>query len=303
MGYFELPGGDTCIFRRMTARDVDAALGVMQASEGALPRTYPPPAPDASLPERKTRLLTKLLAVPGTSAHVAAVGDKIVAMVAAVRQDDVWGLPTLFVAPGYHGKRIGSSLLAAARETASDAAYNLIVSSTDPKAMRSYSSLGLSITPAMGASGNVDTSALPPTPHVFVADRTALNLVDEVDRRLRGGSRAPAAALLLDEGGEFLAARDGSARGFAIHLRGAPLFDGSPLILGADTQQLAEELFVAFLRAAAGAPVTVYFLTHRQQWAFRLAVLARLDLFPMGPIFSKGYRELPEHWILSGFFF
>lgn len=290
-------------YRAMKARDAEAVVAVMSAATASLQFNCPLPRPDQTLRERQIGLLEALLTEPRTSAHVAAIGNRLVGMGVAIRQSAVWGLSTLFVSPECHGLRIGSTLLARTREGNRDASFGLITSSHDPKAIRAYSRLGFELIPAMGAAGNVDLALLPAPPHVATGGRGDLGIVAEVDQRLRSGSRASAAGFLLDQGAELLVAESGSARGFAVHLGGRPLFDGSPLILGADTQQLAEELFTAMLRATVGAPVAVYFLTHRQQWALRLAMRAGLDLFQMSPTFSYGYTALPQYWIPSGVFF
>lgn len=295
--------GQHVTYRDMVPHDVGPALTVMRLSEGQVSRTYPGPTSDSDLGNRQLRLLEQLLLVPGTAAHVATSGDQIVGMSVALRQENLWGLSTLFVAPGHQGKGIGSTLMKYAMQSAEDARYRLIISSADPRAMRTYLSAGFRLNPAMGATGSIDPSALPATRHVTVGEAADMDVVAKVDSRLRGGSRASIGNLLIKEGARLLVARHKNAHGFVIHLHGAPLFCGTPLILGADTQLLAEELFVAFLRETHGKTVNLFFLTHRQQWIYSLLERLRFDLFQIPPVFSNGYRALPAFWIPSGIFF
>ena len=294
---------DRFLFRDMRREDVDAAIDIMVAAEAATPVSHPLPRPDATFRARRVAILSSLIGKPGTYAVVAESRGKIVGQALALQEGPLWGLSLLFVDPELHGRRIGSTLLRMCREWGADATLWLIESSADQKAMRAYSALGFRFNPAMGAAGTVDPSLLRPTPQVRKAGKEKLEGVAAVDRRLRGASRATRVEILLDNGAELLWAEDKDAAGFAVHLSGRSFIDGSPIILGADTRELAEQLLIAFLRATAGDNVGIYSMSARQDWALRITMHAGLTLFPMAPTFSRGFDQLPEFWLMSGVFF
>jgi GNAT superfamily N-acetyltransferase len=294
---------DRFLYREMQPEDVDAAIDIMVAAEAATPVSHPVPRPDATFRARRVAILSSLIGKPGTYAVVAESRGRIVGQALALQDGPLWGLSLLFVDPGFHGRRIGSTLLRMCRDWGADATLGLIESSADQKAMRAYSALGFRFTPAMGAAGTVDPTLLPPTPQVRKVGKDKLEGVAAVDRRLRGASRATGVEILLDNGAELLWAEDKDAAGFAVHLSGRPFIDGSPIILGADTRQLAEQLLTAFLRATAGDHVGIYSMSARQDWALKITMQTGLNLFPMAPTFSQGYDQLPEFWLMSGVFF
>ena len=302
-GTIEDDGTDSFLFREMRREDVEAAIDTMVAAEAATPVSHPHPRPDAGFRARRVAILSALIGKPGAYAVVAESRGRIVGQALALRDGPLWGLSLLFVDPVLHGRRIGSTLLRMCREWGADATLGLIESSADQKAMRAYSALGFRFNPAMGAAGIVDPALLRPTPHVRKAAQEKLEGVASVDRRLRGASRAAGVEILLDNGAELLWAEHKDAAGFAVHLSGRPFIDGSPIILGADTGELAEQLLTAFLRATAGDHIGIYSMSARQDWALKLTMQAGLNLFPMAPTFSQGYDQLPEFWLMSGVFF
>jgi GNAT superfamily N-acetyltransferase len=302
-GIADNDNADGFLFREMRREDVEAAIGIMVAAEAATPVSHPVPRPDVTFRARRVAILSSLIGKPGAYAVVAESRGRIVGQALALRDGPLWGLSLLFVDPALHGRRIGSTLLRMCRVWGADAGLGLIESSADQKAMRAYSALGFSFTPAMGAAGIVDPTLLRPTPQVRKAGKEKLEGVASVDRRLRGASRAAGVEILLNNGAELLWAEDKDAAGFAVHLSGRPFIDGSPIILGADTRELAEQLLTAFLRATTGNHVAIYSMSARQDWALKLTMQAGLTLFPMAPTFSQGYDQLPEFWLMSGVFF
>lgn len=294
---------DGVLYREMRQEDAEAAIDIMIAAEAATPVNHPIPPPDSTFRARRVAILTSLIGRPGACAVVAESRGKLVGQALAIRNGPLWGLSLLFVDPTLHGRRIGSTLLRMCREWGHDAKLGLIESSADQKAMRAYSALGFQLAPAMGAAGIIDPAFLRPTPHVQTAGKEKLERIALIDRKVRGASRAEAVEILLDNGAQLLWAEQGSSAGFAVHLSGRSFIDGSPIILGADTRELAEELLTAFMREVAGRQIGVYSMSARQDWALRVAMQARLTLFPMAPTFFYGYEQLPDFWLMSGVFF
>ena len=294
---------DSVLYREMRRQDVEAAIDIMVAAEAATPVNHPVPRPDPTFRARRVAILTSLIGRPGAYAVVAESDGRIIGQALALRDGPLWGLSLLFVDPTFHSRRIGSTLLRMSRRWGEDATLGLIESSADPKAMRAYSALGFGFVPAMGAAGTIDAALLRPTPHVRKASKEKLEKIAIIDRKLRGASRAQGVEILLDNGAELLWAEKGDSGGFAVHMSGRPFIDGSPIILGADRRDLAEELLTAFLRTSAGDHVGIYSMSSRQDWALKLAMQAGLTLFPMAPTFSLGFDQLPELWLMSGVFF
>jgi GNAT superfamily N-acetyltransferase len=296
-------GTDSVQFREMRREDVEAAIDIMIAAEAATPVNHPIPPPDSTFRSRRMSILSSLIGKPGAYAVVAELQARIVGQALAIRTGPLWGLSLLFVDPTLHGQRIGSTLLRMCREWGQDAAFGLIESSADQKAMRAYSALGFRLAPAMGAAGIIDPALLQPTPCVRRAGKEKLASIGAVDNKLRGASRADAVEILLDHGAHLLWAEDTGSAGFAVHLSGRSFIDGSPIILGADSRELAEQLLSAFLREVAGRQVGIYSMSARQDWALKIAMQSGMTLFPMAPTFFYGYEQLPEFWLMSGVFF
>ena len=79
-------------------------------------------------------------------AWVAADGDSVVGMAACIRRASFWGLSMLFVDPARQNQGLGRQLLDAGLASASGAGVRMILSSSDPRALRRYSQAGLAAT-------------------------------------------------------------------------------------------------------------------------------------------------------------
>jgi hypothetical protein len=184
-------------------------------------------------------------------------------------------------------------VLAGALRTLEGCRGGIILSSSDPRAMRRYVRAGFAVRPCLAAAGALNRSRLPAglksRPGDVDADR---ELLDAVSRHVRGASHAPDLAMLLDAGSELLV-HDGG--GFAF------VRDGAPVLLGAYTDAVATDLAWSCLATgAAGAPVHLDFLSQGNDWAIGLALDAGLALSPDGPVFARGEAGPLAPYLPSG---
>src|SRR5262249_32524553 len=152
----------------------------------------------------------------------------------------------------------------------------LILSSRDARAMRRYARAGFALHPAVTSRGHIRQDALPTTNAVRAGGARELELAAEVDRRIRRASHRPALVKLIEEGAQLLWHDHG---GYAL------VHEGRPLVLAADHEASATELFFAALarRPHTQREVEVQWLTADQQWAIEASLRAGLELHPVGP--------------------
>ena len=136
---------------------------------------------------------------------------------------------------------------------------------------------------------------LPATPAVREGGIDDLDLVAEVDVDVRGAARAPDVSHLLEEAGQLLMV-DGA--GYVV-VRD----EGRPVLLAARDDGAATALLFA---ALAGAPrdreTEMGWITAGQQWAIRAALVAGLELHPVGPVMLRGFDRPPAPYLPSGAF-
>ncbi len=283
--------------RAMTRSDVAGAMDVVRASGQAEERAQgrePAPMPDEAWRQFRRRT-ERFLERDPQGAFVAVEGDAVVGVAQSIRRSSFWGLSMLFVHPGAQSHGLGRRLLEAALPYSRDADVRMIMASTDPRAVRLYSSAGLAVHPAMSAEGEVDRSAIPTGLAGRAAGAGDLELVASVDESLRG-SRAEDVAFLLGQGATLEVVDGGGGRGYVLYQA------GRLRMLGATDRRAAEQLLWRFL-AGSGPKVELHGLTAGQDWAVRLALAARLRVRPAGPLFVSGMPHPPELWIPSGWYF
>src|SRR3954447_2719476 len=223
-----------------------------------------------------------LIELDPAGAWCAEDGDgRIVGLALALVREGLWGLSLFAVAAEHQSQGIGRALLDAALTYAEGTRGQIILSSTDPRAMRRYARAGFELRPAVAAAGIVDRTALPP-PHPEIRDATGDDLAatEPVSRAVRGATHAPDIPNAIARGDTLLVLAD---RGFVLHR------DGGVRLLAATDEEAATALLWAALAAAPpGATASVDFLSAQQGWAVRVCVEAGLALSPDGPIFTRG---------------
>lgn len=228
-------------------------------------------------------------------AWVAEDGERVVGMVAAIRRLSFWGLSMLFVDPHWQSRGVGRRLLEAGLEYAAGAEVRMILSSSDPRALRRYSLAGLDIHPTVEARGTIDPSAVPRDLDGRWGDAGDLDLVADVDAGLRR-SRAEDVEYLMGVGARMQVIDRGGDRGYVVHR------DGRLLMLGADGDSAASVLLWRFL-AQAGGEAEIWGMTARQNWAVKVVLAAGLQLASAGALFLAGQDGPPRAWLPSGWYF
>lgn len=145
--------------------------------------------------------------------------------------------------------------------------------------------------PSMRAEGEIRRDQLPALRFVRDGDENDLDMLEFIDRRLRGASRGADHSLFLG-GARLFIAEDKSARGYAYaHPNGAPL------TVAASTTALARELLFACLASGTpgNAPV-VRNITGEQRWAFDVVRRLGMDLHIAGPVIVRG-MALPSPYL------
>ncbi|HEY3020054.1 MAG TPA: GNAT family N-acetyltransferase [Solirubrobacteraceae bacterium] len=228
----------------------------------------------------RSRIAHLLETDPG-GAWVAESGGRVVGVALALLREGLWGLSLFAVEPELQDNGIGRRLLEAALGYADGARGAMVLSSTDPRAMRRYALAGFALRPLVAAAGIVDRAALPARhPDVHAATGDDLEATEAVSRAVRGATHAPDLPNALANGNEVLVLGE---RGFVVHR------DGSPRLLAALDEEAAEALLWSALAASPpGATVQVDFISAGQDWAIAVLLAARLALSPEGPLFVRG---------------
>ncbi len=197
----------------------------------------------------------------------------------ALVREGMWGLSYLAVDPGVQARGVGRELLDRAWAHGAHARGRIVLSSTDPRAMRRYARAGLALRPCVAAAGIVDRSRLPaPSPAVRPSDD--VEATAPVSRHVRGATHHHDLPLDLDAGMRLLRHGD---RGFVV-------FDDTTvkLLAARDEPAAVALLWAALADTAPGATVQVDFLSAGQDWAVSVLLEAGLVLSPDGPIFTAG---------------
>jgi len=229
---------------------------------------------------------------PG-GAWVAEEDGELVGIALAIVREGVWGLSLLAVRPDRQAQGLGRALLDTTLLGSEDAP-GIILSATDPKAMRRYARAGFDVLPAVAAAGIVTERPRSHATEVDVA--RAAPVAERAGRRVRGAAYARSdLELFAARGSRFFVA--GDDEGFAV------ANDTSVPLLAAASEQVAIELLRACLASAPrGGTFEVEFLTAGQDWAVRVALDAGLALSPFGPVFVRGVLGPLRPWIPSGAF-
>jgi GNAT superfamily N-acetyltransferase len=288
----------SAIVRLMTADDVVAASTAQANAFAALDRAEgldPPEPTDAYWTRLRTRHHHFLTHDPG-GAWVAQDEGRIVGIALALRRESLWGLSLLAVDPQAQSAGVGRRLLDASLSYADGCERAVILSSQDPRAMRSYATSGFDLFPQVEARGAPDRTAIPAgSRRVRTGKVEDAVLADSVDRDVRGAPRGPDHVRLATDMPMFVV-DDSEGRGYA-YLRD----DGIVMALAATDDVSATALLWACMGAVAdaGVPISIDHMTAEQQWAIRACYQARLVVAPSGPVFWRGATP-PRPYLPNG---
>jgi GNAT superfamily N-acetyltransferase len=268
--------------RLMTPDDVAATE---RMAWSALQTQIPAEFVDAVEEEHRARRarfrIAHLQRTDPAGAWVADHDGEIVGVSLALVRERVWGLSLFGVHPDHQSRGIGRRLLDAALGYADGSRGAIILSTTDPRAMRRYALAGFDILPCVTFAGVVDRGAIPAglrtRPGSAADDR---ELCDAVSRHVRGAAH-----------GEDLDALERTGSALLVHDDGgwAAVRDGSPMLLAARDETIATDLlWSALATSKPGESVHVDFVRAGHDWAVRACLAARLAMGPEGPVFVRG---------------
>ncbi|HEX4655125.1 MAG TPA: GNAT family N-acetyltransferase [Mycobacteriales bacterium] len=282
--------------RPLAEADVDAAREVQTRSFAAHDRAYGDPVPpvnDAVIERQRGRFRHFLNHDPQGS-WVAVADGAVLGTALALRRDSLWGLSLLAVDPEAQSRGIGRQLLAASLRYADGVDTAVILSSRDPRAIRSYATAGFDLHPQIRAHGQLDRSVLPrPDPRVRTGDASRADWADDVDRAVRGAARGADHQILTGLAQMFVV-DDTTGRGYA-YLRA----DGRIVTVAATDDETATALLWQCLAIEQDVEREIDHVNAGQQWAVRVALAARLTLEPAGPVFWRG-RTPPASYLPDG---
>ncbi|MFC4497547.1 GNAT family N-acetyltransferase [Streptomyces ovatisporus] len=274
---------------------VPAEPGTAAQGGGALPAMPPPGAGNPARSRERVRHLVRT--DPRGSWLAADAAGRPVGAAQSLVREGTWGLALLAVLPEAQGKGVGKALLERTLEYGRACLRGLICCPGDPVAARVYRRAGFELHPAMRLEGTVDPApAAGPDGPVVPGSGTHRDLMDSVDRRLRGGAHGPDHEFLLRHCRLFVA--DDLAGSGYCYLRE----QGRVELLAATSRRLAARLLsAALLSLPEDVPATVPYVTAEQQWAVDVGLAAGLRPGNAGYVCLRGMRA-PSPYIPSGGF-
>ena len=248
------------------------------------PRGGPEPQPRSAARGAQwvERTLHVLRTDPG-GCWVAEVDGEMIGCATSLTRELMWILSTYVVRPGLQGQGIGKALLAAALHHGRGCLRGMLSASADAKAIRRYRAAGFSLHPQMYLSGSVDRSAIPVVEKVRDGSAGDFELMDSIDRRVRGAAHGPDHALLL-EMFRLVVSDPSTGSGYAFHAT-----DGMPALLAATNRRTAARLLWECL-AASGESVRVPHVTAANEWAIDVGLAAGLSVETAGYLALRGMK-------------
>ncbi|MFE9421899.1 GNAT family N-acetyltransferase [Kitasatospora sp. NPDC006697] len=286
---------------RDSAADAETVREIAQAAFGRLTAR-----PDGTPGHRPTeaqdifhRARTRHLAAtdPG-GCWLALSGERPVGFALSLRREGLWALALTAVLPEYQGRGIGRLLLERAGEHGHGCLRGMITVSVDPAAARRYRLAGFHLHPTMRLTGLVDRDRLPPPSDLAVLPGTVKHqeLLDSIDRRVRGSAHGPDHPMMLAHYEELLVCDTVVGSGYCYR-------DGGTVkLLAATSKRLAARLLAeALARVPVGTPAKVEWLTAEQEWAVDVGLELGLTLENHGYLAVRGMQPPPAYLPSGGF--
>ncbi|MEI7057966.1 GNAT family N-acetyltransferase [Nocardioides sp. CCNWLW239] len=207
----------------------------------------------------------------------------------ARREDTLWFLCTFAVRPGLQGQGLGKRLLDAAMAYGADCPHWMLSASDDPKALRRYRLAGFDLHPQLMLHGEVDRSRLVAVDGVREGSAADLDLLDAIDRKVRGAARGRDHTTLAGTG-SLLVDVEGGGYAYAA--------DNGPTLLAAIDEETATRLLWECLARTDGEAAMSH-VTGANQWALDVGLAARLRIGTEGVLGVRGMAP-PAPYIHNG---
>ena len=214
----------------------------------------------------------------------------------SLKRDLTWMLGAFAVRPGVQGRGVGRQLLDAALSYGSGCLRAMIAASDDPAALRRYRLAGFTLHPTLRLHGTVPRAALPVVERVREGSAGDTDLMNSVDRQVRGAAHGVDHDFLTRSYRLVVADRPAGS-GYVYVARG-----GGPYLLAATSRRTAADLLWESLAATSpDEPVTVGHVSAANEWALDVGLAARLELGTQGHLALRGMRP-PTPYLHSGGF-
>jgi GNAT superfamily N-acetyltransferase len=244
----------------------------------------PPPSPRTATHSAAWQARTEhLLATDPGGSWVAERDAEMVGFVTSFTRELMWILATYVVKPGLQGQGIGRALLATALHHGRGCLRGMLSASSDTKAVRRYRAAGFSLHPQMHLVGTVDRSAIPVVEKVRDGSAADFELMDSIDRRVRGAAHGPDHEWLLSTF-RLVVSDSSTGSGYAFHAS-----DGTPMLLAATNRRTATRLLWECLAATDGRGYVPH-VTAANEWAIDVGLAARLELQQSGYLGLRNMR-------------
>jgi DNA-binding IclR family transcriptional regulator len=191
---------------------------------------------------------------------------------------------------------VGKQLLAAALHYGDACLRGMISASDDPLAVRRYRLARFDLHPMMLLRGAVPRGALPVVERVREGSASDVDLLNSVDRQVRGSAHGVDHEMLL-AGHRLVVADRTTGSGYAF-LESA----GGPALLAATNRRTATDLLWESLAATSpDKPMSFGHLTAANGWAIDVGMAARMELHTFGYLGLRGMRP-PTPYLHNGHF-
>ena len=282
--------------RPILGADVPEVEEVWNAAYSAMRATHhmPPEPRDSDRVSWGRRRTAHLLATDPAGSWLAEISGDVVGMAQSNIRGDRWTLSNLGVAPDHQTQGVGKALLERTLDYGAKCSAGAIFSSPDPRAVHRYAAAGFVLHPAVVARGPV-RRAVTDEGGVLEMTTEGLAQIDQVDERVRGGTRRPDIEFQLSLGHRILLSSDGN--GYVV-VRG-----GHVATLAAHNQGVARRLLRAHLaRCDREESITVGWMRAGDQWAIETLVEAGVALHVHGAVMLRGEWEPHGAYLPNGLF-
>lgn len=282
----------TALIRPMTEADVPAAERLSAAAylevdeRSTTPGSRPPALRSPDLAEDWLLRTRHLLSTDPAGCWVAEQGDELAGFATSLRRELLWCLASYAVRPDRQGHGLGRQLFAAAAHYGSGCLRGMLNAGADPRALRLYRKAGFDLLPHLALRGTVAREVLPVVRHVREGTGADRDLLDALDRRLRGAAHGPDHELLRSRHRLLVVDRpQGSGYAYVDA-------SGAVVLLAATHRKVATQLtWEALASSDPRVGVEIAHVSPANQWALDVAVDARLEIHTRGYL---GLRRAAE---------